>query len=239
MRRISLLLLVILSFALAGCGQATPPPLSAEEIVARAATRMKGLSGFHFVIDSTGAPAYLDYNNTFAFRRAEGEYVSPDRASASVRVLAPGMVAEVQILSIGEQYWETNVFTGEWTELPAGMGFNPAVLFDPVIGFQPLIESDLTNLKYEGLEELKELPGKLLYTVSGSLLGDRLWQMSYQMIGPEAVTLKLWASPDTFEVQRVVITEPNPEKGEATIWQVDFWNFDQPAEIVPPMTPSP
>ena len=43
-----------------GCVKPTPVPLPPEEIVKRSAGRMKGLSGFHFVIDRSGAPAFLD-----------------------------------------------------------------------------------------------------------------------------------------------------------------------------------
>ena len=218
-----------------GCVKPTPVPVPPEEIVKRSAGRMKGLSGFHFVIDRSGAPAFLDNEGTIAFRRAEGDFVSPDRAVAKVRVITPGLVAELSIVSIGIDYWETNLLTGEWEELPPNMGFNPAVLFDPKIGFQPILESDLINIKLVRNQELEETPGKLLYLLKGDLKGERLYEMSYGMIGPDQVSAQMWIAPDTFDLYRVVITDPPTVNDEATTWQVDFWNFGQAVTIVPPV----
>ncbi len=217
---------------LAGCSKPTPLPPSPDEIVARAAARMKSLPGFHFVIERTGAPAFLDYDETLAFRRAEGDFVTPDQAQASVRVIAPGLVVDVGILSIGERYWQTNLLTGVWEEFPPGTGFNPAQMFDPEIGFQPLMESDLTDLALNGVEELEDLPGKKLYAVAGRLSGERLFQMSYEMIGPETIDVRLWVDPQTFDLYRVILTEP--ADAEPTVWQMDFWDFGVVAKIEPP-----
>jgi lipoprotein LprG len=235
---------VIQSFALilpllVACARPTLPSLPPGEIVTRAAARMTAMRGFHFVIERTGALAYLDYEGTLAFSRAEGEFVTPDTAQAAVRVIAPGLVAEVQILGIGERYWQTNLLTGQWEEFPPGVGFNPAMMFDPQIGLQPIIAADLTDLKLTGVEELEEYPGKQLYSITGQMTGERLYQMSYQMIGPEAVTVHLWVAPETFELYRVQLTEPAPGSDEPTVWQVDFWSFDQPATITPPTPAGP
>ena len=224
---------LILSLVVA-CGAPHPVQLTPNEIIIRSAARMKALSGFHFVIDRSGAPAFLDPAETIAFRRAEGDYAAPDRARAKVRVIAPGLVAEVQIVSMGENYWETNLLTGEWQALPPNMGFNPAVLFDPKIGLQPILETDLSALELTGVEELSELPGKKLYSVKGELKGERLYEMSYGMIGPEQVSGHLWIAPDTFDLQRIVITTPPKSGKEKTVWQVDFWSFDKKAAIQPP-----
>ena len=108
---------------LGACQSTDIEMLPPEEIITQSAARMQGLPGFHFVIERSGTPAYLDYDETLAFRRADGDFVAPDKASAAIRIIAPGLIAEVEIVSLGEEYWETNVLTGEWMQLPAGMGF--------------------------------------------------------------------------------------------------------------------
>ena len=123
---------------------------------------MQTRQGFHFLIERDGAPAYVDVDQTINFRRAEGNFVAPDRAYAAVRVITPGLIAEIQTISIAEKYWETNLVSGKWVELPAGMGFNPAILFDPAIGLPSILAADLHDAVYTGLEELKETPGKKL-----------------------------------------------------------------------------
>ena len=236
MRR-HLILLILIIFFTTGCSRSTPVPLAAEEIIQKASQRMKSLKGFHFVIDRTGSPAYLDPDHTYSFRRAEGNFNAPDHASASVRIIAPGLVAEIQIIGLGELYWETNILTGEWMALPPEQGFNPAVLFDPEIGIQPIIESDMIDLSLAGNEELEELPGKQLYAVAGKLKGERIYPMSYGLIGPDLMDVKLWIDPETFDIHRIMITQSRADD-EPTIWQLDFWDFDKTLDITPPQTGS-
>ena len=219
---------------MAACQAATPAPPPVEEIINHSAAYMKSLAGFSFLIDRQGAPAFLDYDETLAFRRTEGVFTAPDRALATVRVIGPGLVAEVKIIGIGADYWETNLLTGEWQYVAGGLGFNPAVLFDPQIGFQPILESDLSNLELTGLEELQEMPGQKMYAITGRLQGERIYQMSYEMIGPESMDVKLWISPQSYELYRIFITDPNEEGEEPTTWQVDFWDFGTAAVIEPP-----
>ena len=140
-------------------------------------------------------------------------------------------------MGIGDDYWETNLLTGDWQYLPGGLGFNPAVLFDPQIGFQPILEADPSGLRYLGQAELAEMPGMKLYHLSGQLRGERIYQMSYGMIGPEALDLEMWIAPADFALQRILISDPN--QGEATLWQVDFWDFGQAAAVEPPAEGTP
>lgn len=219
---------------ISACQPGGPPELPPEEIIANSTARMKALSSFHFVIDRSGTPAYLDTEETLSFARAEGDFVAPDKARATIRIIAPGIVAEIRIVAIGESYWETNLLSGEWQALPAGMGFNPAILFDPQIGLQPVLESDLRDLALRGVEELEELPGVPLYALTGQLDGEGIYQMSYAMIGPETLDVQLWVAPETFELYRVLLTEPTADPASPTVWQLDFWDFDVPVEIAPP-----
>ena len=225
---------VLLITLIGACSSPTPEVMDPGEIVFRSVDRMKSVSGFHFVIDRSGALAFLNQEQTFAFRRAEGDFVAPDRARATIRVIGPGLVAEVQVINIGEIQWETNFLTGEWQELPPDWGFNPAALFDAEVGIQPILEKDLSSLDWVGLEELEEVPGKPLYALMGEIDGERLYQLSFGMMGPEKMTILLWIAPETFEMYRMLITEAPHGEDEATIWQIDFWDFDQVVEITPP-----
>ncbi len=237
--RLSLVVIVILVALAASCGPRKPPDLPAEEIINRSVERMKSLKGFHFLIDRSGEPAYLDAAEQFAFRRAEGEFVSPDKAIASVRIITPGVVGEIQAVGIGDRYWETNYLTGNWEELPSGMGFNPAVLFDPEVGLQPILQSDLSEITVLDPVEIEELPDKFLYHLRGKIAGENLYTMSYGLMGPDTMDVEIWIDPNSFDVIRVLITQLHPEKTEPTIWQVDFWNFDKVVDIEPPPVAAP
>lgn len=197
---------------------------------------MNSLDGFYFIIDRSGLPAYLDPNETISFRKAEGFYVAPDKAIAEVRVIAPGFVTDVNVISIEDIQWETNLLTNEWTQLPPNWGFNPAVLFDPEIGIQSILVADLQSLTLSGSEKLENGTDEILYVIEGKLAGDRIYQMSYELIGPEEMDVKLWIAPDTFELHRALITDPNGPSEEATVWQVDFKEFGRTVDIEPPVS---
>lgn len=223
---------------LTACRTNTLPELPPAEIVQNAADRMNEMPGFRFDISREGAPAYLDPDNVLSFRRATGAYVAPDKAVATVRVIGPGLITDVDVISIAETQWQTNVATGEWEELPPNWGFNPAVLFDASVGLPTILTNDVSNLQLAEPQNLNESggPDQLLYHLTGDVAGERLYEMSGTLIGPQPVTVELWIAPETFELVRVVVTEPEPAAGEPSIWQVDFANYGEVVDIQPPIT---
>lgn len=228
--------LLIILFMLTSCTGTQIKELPPEQILELSAERMRQLEGFHYLIDRSGAPAFLDYDETISFRRAEGNYVLPDRVTAEVRVIAPGIVAEVTIISIGDTQWETHLLTGDWQRVPQEYAFQPQVLLNPDTGIQAVLENDLQSLNYMGIDELEELPGLSLYKLQGTLDGEGAYYATYGMIDKDPLDVVLWIAPDTFELHRVIVVDPaDPGEDENTIWQIDFWDFDKTVEIEPPI----
>jgi hypothetical protein len=236
MRKI--LLVVLLLALLAACAPPTPEPLPPEEIISRVVTRTQALKSFSFTVVRTGAPAYLDTNKTVSLSRLEGAYVAPDQAQGQARAIGPGIVASIKFISIGKHYWETYFLTGEWWECPLGNCFNPAILFDAKSGLQPILETDLSDLQLLKNEELEVLPGKQLYSLTGNLKGEHLYQISWGMIGPQAVKAHLWIDPVTFVLHRITLEEPASQEKDATLWTLDFLDFDKAFNIQPPVIPT-
>ena len=231
------LLIFAILFLTAACRQPNLPEMEATELVQLTAERMKSSDGFQFLIERDEAPAYLDPGETISFRRARGAYVAPDRALATVRVIGPGIITDVDVISVAEIQWQTNVVTGVWEELPPNWGFNPAVLFDDEIGIQAVLLADLTEIELAEPENLAESegPDELLYSVTAVASGENIYQMSGFLIGPEDVRMQLWITPETYELVRIVLWEPEPsyEEGQ-TVWTVDITNYDELIDIQPP-----
>jgi hypothetical protein len=213
----------------------TPTPLPPEDILSRCVDHMYETSGFHFVIDRSGAPAFLDLGKTLSLRRMEGEFAAPDRIQATVRIITTGLVTEIKVIGIGDTQWETNPLTGEWLQLPPQSGFNPTSLFDPSTGLQPILENDLEDLQYIGTQELEEWPGELLYSLTALLKGNRIFKTTFGLIGPGRLDLKLWISPETFNLYRMVIVDEVEGEEEPSTWTIDFWDYDLPVEIEAPL----
>ena len=196
---------------------------------------MSQLAGFHFAISHSGPPAYLDPDNVVSLVRAEGNYAAPDKAQATVLVKLTGFVTKVDVISVADVQWQTNPLTGKWEELPPNWGFNPAVLFDTDIGLQTILAADMSELMLVGKENLEDGPDTELFSLTGKVAGDRLFQMSGGLIGPTSANAQLWVMPETFDLVRVILTEPSTgEEASPSIWQLDFANFDQIVAIEPP-----
>lgn len=221
--------------AMAGCGGSRAPDLPPEEIVSSSVARMQVMPGYSLLIERSGGSAFLDSDETISFRRAEGKYVLPDKVSATVKVLALGLVVEVQMISIGENQWQTNFLTGEWEIVPPDFSFNPSLLFHPETGILTLLANDLSALELNGTEELEEVPGKMLYALSANLAGPPAYEMSFGLIGPEDMQVTMWIAPETFELYRLVIVEAGMDGEEDTVWLIDFWDFDQVSDISAPL----
>jgi lipoprotein LprG len=222
-------LLVILA---SGCAPRVDMSLPPEQIIQSASDRMQSLEGFSFLLDSVGAPAYLDYDGYYMFSQMEGDFVAPDRLRATFRVVTPGLVSEVATICIGDQQWETHWVTGEWVLLPPNLSFNPMLLFNPETGVQS-IASGLTDLELTGVEELETMPGQKLYVVTGRMEGEHLYELSYGMMTFETLNAKLWIDPQTFDLYRIEMTEDTGAE-EEKVWVIEFWNINETAVIEPP-----
>lgn len=228
--------LMVMGILLAGCRASPFEQLPPHEIISRSADRMASLAGFEFLIERSGEPAFLDIEGTISFRRAEGKFTSPDRVQTTVRVILPGLVSEVQIISVGDTQWETNLLTGEWQASDPRYSFNPSRLFNPETGISAVLARDLTNpALLDDLQEIPEVPGKKLYVIETVMQGDSAYQMTYGMIDNEPLRVKLWIDPVTFDLYRVLLVDPaDPGSAEDTLWQIDFWSFGNTFEVEPP-----
>ena len=231
----SLLLLLFLSVFTIACKEPEPESLPPQEIVANSAERMIELEGFHFAVDVSGKPAFLDVDQNFSLAAAEGFFVSPDKAIAAVRVLAPGLVTEIEILSIGQEQWLSGLVSDDWTALPPEWGFNPAILVDAESGILSALTADLEDLHLDGISTLDDGPAGEFYWITGVLDGRHISEMSQGLLGPQPLEVQLWIAPETYELYRAVITDPRLEDSdEATVWQIDFGQFDETVDITAP-----
>jgi lipoprotein LprG len=234
-RILYLLLLVSSTISLSSCKKSAPPSLPPTEIITKAIERLKGTTGFHFTIDRTGALAYIDKDNTLAVNRIDGDFVPPDKVKGKIRVSASGFPAEVSIVSIAGRFWQSNPLNQTWEEYDPGTVFNPAILFDAEMGIQPMLESDVSELTLVGTEKLDKWPGKQLYHLSGKMKGERVSEITFGLIGPEVMDVNIWVAPDTFEANRIQIIDPVEGSDEPTTWTIDFLDYDQEADIQPPV----
>jgi hypothetical protein len=234
-RILYLCLVITFTVPLTGCRKSAPPSLPPAEIIANAIERLKGCAGFHFTIERTGTLAYINSENTIAVNRIDGDFVTPDRVKGKIRVSVGGFPAEVSMVSIQGNYWQTNPLNQTWEAYEPGTTFNPALLFDSEKGIQPMLQTDLSELTLVGNEKLDKWPDQQLYHLKGKMKGERIAGITFELIGPEVMDVDVWVAPNSFEVHRMQIIDPVEGESQPTIWTVDFLNYDQKVDIQPPV----
>ena len=228
------ILCLLLPLLLSACAAQQVPGISAAEALRQSAERMETLQGFQFSISRSGAPAFLDSEGMLSLSKMEGNFVAPDKVQATVRVITPGLVIAIDVISIGATQWQTNPITGQWEQLPPDWGFNPSSLLEAKAGLPAILIADLTDLSLSADAELEEMPGKKLLLISGRLDGKNLYELSNWLIGPDVMQAQIWVDPQTLDLQRALLSEHAGDPQNERTWQIDFWNFNQLIDILPP-----
>jgi len=209
-----------------------PDPLA---LAAQAGSAMQTVKWLHFVLERNGSPAYIDAEKTLVFRRAEGDYAAPDRLQAAVKVMAAGFVTEIQVISVQNKQWMTNLLTGQWEELPAGWELGPSALFDAQVGIPHLMTQGLIAARthIDGPAEFDDFDGTFWHLTSETT-GEQVHAMSGGLIPSGPAELEAWIDPTTFLIHRVRLVLPESDPEEPMEWIIELSLFDEPLDIQPP-----
>jgi lipoprotein LprG len=207
----------------------TPTPDPAA-MLREAGQAMQAVESVRFEMSREGAPVYFDPDAQLIFSSAVGQYAAPDSVRAVVRVQGPGITLEVNSISIGDDQWLTNPLTRRWEKLPSGWGFNPAALFDPELGWEPILREDITVL--EGPLRV-DLNGRSHYQFRVTAVGSRLPVITAGLVQDEAIEINIWTQTGTNLISQLQFETGDPG-GERSQWLITFTEFNQPVTISPP-----
>jgi lipoprotein LprG len=178
-----------------------------------------------FSIERGGAPIYIDPLDALEFVSAEGRFAAPSSAEAVLVVAVGDLRAQVGAVAIEGETWLTNPITGNWEPAPEGYSFDPAALFDPELGWRPLLADDLADAVLVGLEERDD---RSLYHVQGLAPEERISLVTAGLVGQD-VTLDLWLDPaDGAVVEARFVTV---YRGEESDWKLAFTDYGADIEI--------
>ncbi len=237
---LALLLCVVTGLALVACSTpgaseqtvvptATPTPRELSQQVGAATLAVQSM---HFGIEVSGAPVPAEPSGFFALVSMEGDMQRPDGVMATVKVKSITGVAEVRVVSLAGQQYVTNPITRQWMCVPPGVAFDPAILFDPQVGMEQLLQTDIEDVTLVGIEDLD---GRPHYHLRGTVPGERLQAISYGTLGAGAVTADLWAEMDTLRATRVVLVDTSTDANRPSTWSMQFSEYDKDVDLrVPP-----
>jgi len=191
----------------------------------QAAEAMAGLESARFSMERGGASIEIA---GFEFVTAEGQYAAPASARAILRARVGDLSVEMGTIAVGDQVWLTNPLTGEWEEIPEGTGFNIAVIFDPTVGWVPLLTEDLSDISYEGTDGEG-------HRVHGVIAASRVEFLTAGLVAAQAVEADIWIHPDTAHITRVAFE--TTLEGAVSEWIIEMSEFDEPVVIEAPSVP--
>lgn len=228
--RMKITFALIALLLLTACGTDIPqiPP---AEVISRAGETMLAAPTFHFKLDIGGPAVYLNRAVNLQLRSAEGDFARPDRMGVHLKVIAAVAAAELDMIALGNAQYLTNILTGDWEVLPPEFGFNPAIMFDPTVGLEQLLQAGLDNPHWIGVEIID---GASVYHVQGALDGARLQGMSGGLISRQPIVADLWVDSKSGLPVKAEIVDPgdNPEK--PTTWTFTFSSYGKDVNIVAP-----
>lgn len=204
-------------------GPTIPPDV--DSILAAAADTMGSVDTVAFSIERGGAPIYIDPLEALEFVSAEGRFAAPSSADALLVVAVGDIRAQVGAVAIEGETWLTNPITGDWEPAPEGYSFDPAALFDPELGWRPLLADDLTDPTLVGLEERGD---RTLYHVRGLAPEERISLVTAGLVGQD-VTLDLWLVPEDGAVAAAEFV--TVYRGEESDWTLTFTDYGADIEI--------
>ncbi|MGI9608720.1 MAG: LppX_LprAFG lipoprotein [Acidimicrobiia bacterium] len=199
----------------------TTTVLTVEEILTDAAETMQAVETLRYEIRLTGAPITL---LGVELRSAVGQYLAPESSQAILEAAIGGLTIELATIAIGETSWLTNPLTGAWDEYTGSRAFNPAMIFDPELGWKPLLTTDLTDASYAG--------ERGSYIVTGTAAGARVEGLTVGLVESQPVAMRLEIDRESSHVTRMEF-DTTGETG-VTNWVLELSEFDEPVSINSP-----
>ena len=228
--------LLLLSVA-AGCGLApTPVPLATlqptldpRETLALAVTNLLELKSASFTLEhKAGSTTLLP---GLVMKKATGVVDIPDRLRLTVEaeMAAPRTFVEINVITIGEDAYMTDLFSGQWRTVP--LDSLPVNFRDFGQTLADIVDA-VDGPSFSGAEEIE---GRQHQRVIGTVPSEALAALVPGAAEGLEVELELLLERESFLLSRVLITGPVltgdvPE----TVRLLLIDDFNEPVDITPP-----
>lgn len=219
-----------------GARQVTPnasPAASptAVAILDRASRRLAETETVRFTLSVEGVTA-LDADGNILLKEAEGELRRPDRVRASFQAQVLRQNVTLQLITIGEETWTTDLLTGSWQIAPEEFAYDPGVLFDDQNGIGPVMGS---VSEAEQLED-DEIDGREAYRVRANVAEEVIGPLTSGTMVGSPVAVELWIDRETDDLLQATLAEPSSEaKPDPATWTLRLSDHGEDVTIEAPI----
>ena len=234
----ALLLIVVVASGGAGLAQetaesgATPAGASAAtDILQRASQRLADTETVHFQLEIEG-DTFVDAGENIRLLSAEGDLQRPSRVATSFKASVLGQTVTIQLITVDDESWTTNVLTGNWGEAPEEFAYDPGILFDDQDGIGPVMD------RVQEAEQLDddEIDGREVFRVRAEVEETTIEPLTAGTMTGSPVTVDLWIDRETDDLLRARLAEPSTDDDdEPATWTLDLSDHGDEVSIAPPV----
>lgn len=210
---------------------ATPGADDPLSLLSKASARLAETPTVGFKLDVEGT-TFIDAQNSIQLLEAQGQLQRPDRVKASfkVKVLAPTLT--INLITIADESWTTDLITGRWGPAPDEFRYDPRILFDNQNGIGPVMGKVLAPKQ----EKDEKVGDRDTYHVTGTVDQQVIGPLTAETIKGSPVAVELWIDHSTGDLLRVRLAEPpSDEKDDPAIWTLDLYDQGAKVEIKSPV----
>lgn len=209
-----------------------PAVLTATDILVRASERLAETQTVRFQLTVEG-DTFIDEGKTLRLIEASGELARPDRVRTTFKVVAlERATITVQLINVGNQWWTTDLITGEWTTAPVEFEYDPSVLFDNQDGIGPIMNrvKNAERLKDEKIHNREAFHIRAI--VDQSVVGP----LTSNILDGSPITVDLWIDQQSFDLLRARLAEPQvtTDQEKPATWTLDLFDHGAKVVIEPP-----
>lgn len=229
-RRVWLVLVIGAGIMLAGCGGSSGgAKVETKTILDGTAKRLNEVKSVHFAAQITG-DAYIDTGRTIALRAANGDIVTPDQMQTKITIGLGTANVDVSLVTLGNDKYQTNPVTGQWGPAQPGFDYSPTVFFDKDKGLSTVVG------KLRDVEQLGEesVDGQDTYHLRGKVDRAAIEPITGGSVEGDPVATELWVAKDSYNLVKLVLTEPQTAKAKPAVWTLTLGKYDQPVTITRP-----
>jgi hypothetical protein len=222
--------------ALAACGPAeneaatpelTPTPAALLELASK---RLGEIPTVHFALDVEGE-TFIDSGHNIRLLGAEGDLQRPDRVRTAFQAEVMNRAISLQLVTIGEQSWTTNILTGKWENAPLEFAYQPDILFSTQDGIGPVMGRVQNAQRLED----EKIEGRSTYHLRATVDQSVVGPLTYYTITGSPVTVDLWIDQETHDLLRAQLSEPpGPERPNPAVWTLNLSHHSEDVSIEPP-----
>ena len=196
--------------------------------MSRAAQALGDLDSFHFTLSHPeGGTPMLD---ALLIHDADGDIVKPDRLAVEFGGVFGNIYIKASFISIGENNFMTNPFSGDWEAVPAEI--NPIAFFSPERGITNIIGSVSKPMLIDSDESGWHIAGLLPPQALEAIFGETISSDDES----DWVSVELTLDADSYLLRSVKmegrITEAEPP---GTVREITLSGFNEAPEIEPPL----